>query len=265
MKTIYFSAVTLSLLLLFSAVPSSGKSDFARSLCPIHYPSDERIEWECLKVEANATLPKLYGPYWQDVLRFNRMDRRHFVKGKTIKAPKELKDIKGFTPLPKTYHAAAREAKFILIDQSEMFLGAYEYGKLVFSTPAAVGIEGHRVPNGEFRIDAVERLHESDTYAVEGSDQPYPMHYALRYAVDNLNWISYWIHGRDVPGFPASHGCVGLYDEEMQSSNFNNPRQPLLKDAKRLYLWVVGSRDENGKFRKIKNGPRVLIKGEPPL
>ncbi len=27
---------------------------------------------------------------------------------------------------------------------------------------------------------------------------------------------AFWIHGCDLPGYPASHGCVGLYDEEMQ-------------------------------------------------
>ena len=43
--------------------------------------------------------------------------------------------------MPATYPDAAEEEKFILVDQSEMFLGAYEYGKLVFSFPIAVGIE----------------------------------------------------------------------------------------------------------------------------
>jgi lipoprotein-anchoring transpeptidase ErfK/SrfK len=251
-------------LIIFSCASANAASDFTRSLCPFHYPSDDRIPWECRTIKKNETPQKLFGKYWQDVLRFNRVDRRHFVAGKSIKVPKRLEEIAGFTPLPKSYPAAAETAKFILVDQSEMFIGAYAYGKLVFSTPAAVGVEGHRVPNGEFRIDAVDRKHESDVYAVEGTDQPYPMHYALRYAVDKLNWISFWIHGRDVPGHPASHGCIGLYDEEMQKQYGGNPHDPILNDARRLFLWVVGSRDDSGKFRKIGNGPRVLIVGNPP-
>jgi len=240
-------------------------SDFTRSLCPIHYPSDDRVEWDCLQLKRGDTPSKLFGAHWQDVLRFNRMDRRHFVSGKSIKVPKRLEEIKGFTPLPKKYPDAARDAKFILVDQSQMFLGAYEYGRLVFSVPAAVGVEGHRVPNGEFRIEAVDRRHESDTYPVEGTDQPYPMHYGLRFAVDNLNWISYWIHGRDVPGHPASHGCIGLYDEEMQKQYSGTPKVPILTDAKRLYRWVVGSHSDSGTFHKINYGPRVVIIGTPPL
>ena len=44
------------------------------------------------------------------------------------------------------------------------------------------------------------------------------MHYGLRFFIDKSvdTWPSYWIHGRDLPGYPASHGCIGLYDEEMQ-------------------------------------------------
>ena len=42
-----------------------------------------------------------------------------------------------------------------------------------------------------------------------------------RFFPNRLDWDSYWIHGRDVPGFPASHGCVGLYDEQMQFDYYN--------------------------------------------
>jgi hypothetical protein len=265
MKTLILTCViTLSALLLHAPGSIAG-TDFTRSLCPIHYPSDDRIPWDCLQLKKGDTPSKLFGDYWQDVLRFNRMDRRHFVSGKSIKVPKRLEDVKGFTPMPLKYPAAASEAKFILVDQSQMFLGAYEYGRLAFSTPAAVGIEGHRVPNGEFRIGATDRKHESDTYAVSGTDQPYPMHYGLRFAVDNLNWISYWIHGRDVPGLPASHGCIGLYDEEMQKQYSDTPKVPVLTDAKRLYQWVVSSHADSGTFQKITYGPRVVIVGTPPM
>ena len=34
----------------------------------------------------------------------------------------------------------------------------------------------------------------------------------------NREGVSYWIHGRDMPGYPASHGCIGLYDESMQKN-----------------------------------------------
>ncbi|HXE97737.1 MAG TPA: L,D-transpeptidase [Dongiaceae bacterium] len=250
-----------------------------KSLCEIDYPSDARITWRCQKLKWTDTPEELFGEHWQEVLRFNRLDRRHFIGGRSIKVPQNLEDLKDFTPLPLTYPDAAEEDKFILIDQSEMFLGAYEYGKLVFSYPVAVGIEKHRVPNGEFRIDAADRRHQSNLYTVEEIGRPYPMHYGLRFYVDKSveTTPSYYIHGRDVPGYPASHGCVGLYDEEMQIDYYsahdrkvNKPyyhelKPPYLKAAKRLYDWVIGTNKDPGTFHKISNGPRVIIMGTPPL
>ncbi|TWJ32702.1 L,D-transpeptidase-like protein [Geobacter argillaceus] len=234
-------------------------------LCDIHFPSDDRIAWECRTIGKKDTPTSLFGEQWQDVLRFNRLDRRHFVRGKSIKVPKQLETIRGFTPMPAFFPPAANEEKFILVDQAELFLGAYEFGRLIFSAPVAVGVEGHRVPNGEFRIDAIDRRHESDQYAIETTDTPYPMHYALRFYVDKLMWVTYWLHGRDLPGVPASHGCIGLYDEEMQKQYYETPQTPGLTDARRLYEWVVGSHRDTGRLQKINYGPKVLIVGTPPL
>ena len=277
MRSLRFPCITFVVLLCF--VSSGMAAVKVKSLCEVHYPSDAGIEWQCLKLEWKDTPESLFGELWPGVLRFNRMDRRHFFGGRSIKVPKNLEAVKDFTPLPATYPDAAMEDKFILVDQSESFLGAYEQGKLVFSYPAAVGIKGHRVPDGEFRIDAADRKHQSNLYTVEEIGRPYAMHYALRFFRDKLaeGWPSYYIHGRDVPGYPASHGCIGLYDEEMQKEYYsaydrkvNKPyyhelKAPLLEAAGRLYRWVAGSSPDPGKFHKISDGPRVLIVGTPPL
>jgi len=274
-----FRLVTLVLLALPLFAAPAGAAIKVKSLCEVNYPSDAGIEWQCQKLKWTDTPDGLFGEHWQDVLRFNRLDRRHFFGGRSIKVPLRLEDVRDFTPLPATYPDAAAEERFSLIDQSEMFLGAYEYGRLVFSFPAAVGIKGHRVPNGEFRIDAADRRHKSNLYTIEEIGRRYPMHYGLRFYVDKKTdgWPSYWIHGRDVPGYPASHGCVGLYDEEMQREYYsaydrkvNKPyyhelKPPLLEAAKILYQWVIGSRPDPGKFHKIDYGPRLLITVTPPL
>jgi hypothetical protein len=277
MKYFFYCAVTLLMLLPF---PSPGSATVkVQSLCDIHYPSDDRVAWSCRKLKWTDTPSGIYGAHWPDLLRFNRLDRRHFIGGRSIKVPKNWKLINHFSPLPLTYPEAAQEAKFILIDQAEMFLGAYEHGRLVLSFPIAVGIESHRVPNGTFHINAADRRHESNLYTVEEIGRPYPMHYGLRFFVDKNaeGWPSYWIHGRDLPGYPASHGCIGLYDEQMQFDYYdaydqevNKPyyhklTKPFLEGAQRLYQWVVDPKSDPGTFHTIKNGPRVLIVGEPPL
>jgi hypothetical protein len=271
--------ICITVLVLLCSASQGRAAGKLKSLCGLQFPSDARIEWQCLKLRWEDTPEGLFGEQWQDVLRFNRMDRRHFYGGRSIKVPVRPEEIREFTPLPATYPAAAADEKFILVDQTEMFLGAYEYGRLVFSLPVAVGIEGHRVPNGEFRIDAADRKHRSNLYTIEELGRRYPMHYALRFYVDKSadGWPSYYIHGRDLPGHPASHGCIGLYDEEMQREYYsaydrkvNKPyyhelKPPLMMDARRLYEWVIGSRHDPGTFHRIGDGPRVLIFGTPPM
>jgi hypothetical protein len=260
-KRIFLFASGLTLLMIFWQTGSA----FAKitNLCNIVHPSDAGIDWHCVRIKRGETLEKLFGDRWMDVARFNRVDRRHSYPWVRIKVPQHLDDIKDFSPMPKTYSPAEKERKLILIDLSEQFIGAYEFGKLFFSTPIASGGKEKPTPSGAFRVTAYDNKHTSSLYYVERTNKLYPMHYALRFFV--RNGISYWIHGRDVPGYPASHGCVGLYDEEMQKKYYGYPRVPVLEDAKTLFEWAIAPEkgDDKG-FHILRDGPKVIITGEAP-
>src|SRR4030042_1896478 len=110
-----------------------------------------------------------------------------FSEAKTV--PKRLDDIKDFTPMPRYYQPSESEPKFIVVNLSEQFLGAYEYGHLVFSAPIATGEKGHETPNGEFRITAFNSKHKSSLYFIEKTEIPYPMNYGLRfYTTENCTF-----------------------------------------------------------------------------
>lgn len=234
------------------------------NLCSVSHPSDADIEWDCHRMGRGDTPEGLAGDLWQDLLRFNRVDRRHLYPGVSIKMPKSPLDIAGFSPLPDYYGDAAREEKFILVDLSEQFLAAYEYGNKVLSFPIASGSRKFRTPTGDFRVSAFSRRHKSSLYKIEKTDTPYPMHYGLRFFV-NRHGVAFWIHGRDLPGFPASHGCVGLYDEEMQRKFYRFSRGGKLQDSRTLYEWVVGPGGESDEFTLLEGGARVRIVGVSPL
>jgi len=87
------------------------------------------------------------------------------------------------------------------------------------------------------------------------------MNHALRFHV-NRTGVSYWIHGRDLPGYPASHGCVGLYDESMQKEQYGIPKDPEVSDAKKLFEWVVGGEPEDDRVIPLPDGPRLRIINE---
>ena len=244
-------------LLILSSFFTTAAFAAARSLCK-NYPGDASIEWECKRMGKGETLEKLFGERWRDVARFNRIDRRHARPGVYLKFPKRPDDLQNYTPLPVYFEPARTENKFLIIDLTSQFLGAYEFGQLVFSLPVSSGKKDNKTPAGKFRINAFNSRHQSSMYFIKDSDTPYPMHYGLRFYVDG-NGVSYWIHGRDMPGYPVSHGCVGLYDEEMQKTVYGFPQVPELMDAKKLFEWVLRPLADDGKFHVMTNGPAVWV------
>ncbi len=257
------AALLLALVLLPFPLPHAAAQTPAEKTnkCDEHFPSDDLTAWTCVRIKNGQTLESLFDDKWKVVARFNRIDRRHAYEGVRIKVPVDLKSMAAYTPMPKIYRPAAKDPKFILVVLSEEFLGAYEYGKLVFSAPIADGKDTNKTPRGYFRITAYSPNHVSSKYFIEDTDTLYPMHWALRFYIDREG-VSFWLHGRDLPGYPASHGCIGLYDEDMQKEYYKSPPDPQLEDAKKLYKWAIGDSPDDGKFHTLKDGPRLFITDE---
>lgn len=250
-----------------TAEPAASPNDEAREdLSRVEYPSLNNIKWHARFILPQQTLESLFGADWILVARFNRIDRRHVYPGMTIKVPDNMEDIRTYTPMPHFYQPAARHDKYILVDITEQWLGAYEHGKLVFSAPAATGKETTETPTGIFRISARDRTHASSLYKTANDEEQYPMDNALRFHIGADN-VSYWLHARDLPGKPASHGCIGLYDEEMQLRVFGIPHKPVLRDSQKLYDWAAGDEEygeDIGTAEEIEDGPTVEVRGSLP-
>lgn len=239
-----------------------AKEDLTR----VEYPSLDKIPWKARFIRPQDTLESLYGKDWPTIARFNRIDRRHVYPGISIKEPLDIASAGKYTPMPLTYEPARRHEKYILISLDEQWMGAYEYGKLKFSMPAATGAKDHETPVGVYQVDARHRNHTSSLYKTEDQTAQYPMDNAIRFHVGADN-VSYWIHARDLPGKPASHGCVGLSDESMQNRVYGIPEEPVLVDSEKLYNWAVGEdeyEDDTGELELLEDGPMVEVIGANP-
>lgn len=247
--------------------PGASPDDKAKEdLSRVEYPSLKNIKWHAHFIQPHESLEAMFGKDWIAVARFNRIDRRHIYPGMTIKVPDNIADIRDYTPLPRFYQPAARHEKYILVDVTEQWLAAYQYGKMVFSVPAATGKTTTETPTGIFRVTTRDRSHTSSLYKTANDEEQYPMDNALRFHVGSDN-VSYWLHARDLPGRPASHGCIGLYDEEMQLRTFGTPETPVLKDSQKLYEWAAGEEeyeDDPGTAEEIEDGPMVEVRGALP-
>ena len=231
------------------------------------YPSVKKIPWRSHFILPDENLERLFGDRWVWVARFNRVDRRHAYPGMTIKVPLNLEDISDYKPLADLYEKAKPYRKYILVDVTEQWIGAYEYGKLKFSMPAATGKPKYETPTGMFRVDARDRQHLSSLYDTDDGKSKYPMDYAIRFHIGSDD-IAYWIHARDMPGRPASHGCIGVFDEGMQKRVYEMPFEPVLEDAKKLYEWAVGGEEngfDTGGAQLVQNGPVVEVSGALPI
>jgi lipoprotein-anchoring transpeptidase ErfK/SrfK len=216
--------------------------------CRISFPSDARIAWTCAQAKNETTFIEWLGPRSaEDVLRFNRIDRLHAFRGAYLKIPVELDTIAHFAPMPQKLDQAKGYPRYIFVDRAEQFLGAYEFGELQFSFPVSSG-KNHATPAGVFKVLARDERHRSFRYPIPGTNIPYPMWWGIKFG------NALWIHSHDLPGYPMSHGCVGLYDEEMQRKFYHYPSDPQLMDAERLYFWIFPDAKQDHRRREYQGG-----------
>ena len=112
-------AILLLLIALLPIVSSAQPPGKLPAPCSIGYPSDAALEWDCRTLRPKESLETLFGEYWIDVARFNRIDRRHVRAGVSIKIPRRIEDLAEFQPMPLFYSPAEQEEQSILVDLSE--------------------------------------------------------------------------------------------------------------------------------------------------
>ncbi len=177
------------------------------------------------------------------ICRVNRVDEKNFWLQNFIKIPLNFEKGIQWSPLPQRYLEAEQYEKYILISIKNQFLGAYERGNLKMHFPISSGTEKHPTPIGKFKIFAKEVNHKSSLYK-DKKGRPIKMPWAIAFHIGFYNgqWIVTWIHGGELPGYPASHGCVRLFEE----------------DAKILFLWLFPN-NKNENYEYVKNGTPVEV------
>ncbi|MGH8094528.1 MAG: L,D-transpeptidase family protein [Chthoniobacterales bacterium] len=87
----------------------------------------------------------------------------------------------------------------IIISLREQPLSAYRNGIRIARSSISSGRKGRSTPAGVFTILEKEVTHYSNKY--DHAPMPY---------MQRLTWQGIALHGGDLPGYPASHGCIRL-------------------------------------------------------
>jgi len=90
----------------------------------------------------------------------------------------------------------------VIVSTSDQLTFAYRNGVLIGVSSCSTGKPGHRTPTGVFTILQKRVEHYSNIY--NNAPMPY---------MQRLTWRGIALHAGDLPGYPASAGCVRLPTE----------------------------------------------------
>lgn len=90
----------------------------------------------------------------------------------------------------------------IIISIADQRISLYENGALIARSSVSTGVERHPTPLGVFSVISKQKWHRSNIYSAA------PMPYMQR-----ITWSGIALHAGDLPGYPASHGCIRLTND----------------------------------------------------
>jgi lipoprotein-anchoring transpeptidase ErfK/SrfK len=200
------------------ALSSADSEDFThlpRTVFPLRN-SPAPTAFEAFKVQSRESIAELRSQLgakgFAEMLKINRKDSRHIHVGDLLVIPKASADIMSAAPFPIQLEVARTIPKLVLVSRRIQAFSAYESGRLVRWGPVSTGKKSTPTPAGLYHTNWKGRKIRSSVNA----SWILPWCFNL----DNRAGISF--HQFDLPGYPASHGCVRLLEE----------------DAKWIYDWA---------------------------
>ena len=117
-------------------------------------------------------------------------------------------EVKPFTPELKPgdylWHPEVSPAGpvVVLVSLPDQVMYVYRNGVRIGRSTVSTGTAGHRTPTGVFTVLQKKVDHESSIY--KGAKMP---------NMQRLTWTGIAMHAGQLPGYPASHGCVRLPED----------------------------------------------------
>jgi hypothetical protein len=112
-----------------------------------------------------------------------------------------LKDIGALEPGEFTWHPDRQPTGpvAVVVSLPEQRVHVYRNGIRIAVSTCSSGRPGHNTPTGVFVVLQKHKNHHSSTY----NNAPMPN-------MNRLTWSGIALHAGNLPGYPASHGCVRL-------------------------------------------------------
>lgn len=203
-------------------------------------PATQLPRFQMFKVQGRKSIAELesrLGPeLFAATLKINRLDKKHLRGGEWLVVPDSNADAANASPFPPAIEAARSISKLILVSRREQAFGVYESGKLVRWGPTSTGKKSTPTPAGLYHANWKARETRSSINAS----------WILPWAVNIDNRSGVALHQFDLPGYPASHGCVRLLEA----------------DAKWIYDWAEPWMLSKTSHSLLAHGTPVVIFGD---
>ena len=90
----------------------------------------------------------------------------------------------------------------VIVSLPDQVMYVYRNGVRIGRSTVSTGTSGHRTPTGVFTVLQKKVDHESSIY--KGAKMP---------NMQRLTWTGIAMHAGQLPGYPASHGCVRMPEQ----------------------------------------------------
>ncbi|MFC3642570.1 L,D-transpeptidase [Aquibium oceanicum] len=112
-----------------------------------------------------------------------------------------MKEISDLKPGEFTWHPDRQPTGpvAVVVSIPEQRVHVYRNGVRIAASTCSTGKPGHETPTGVFVVLQKDKHHRSSTY----NNAPMPN-------MNRLTWSGIALHAGNLPGYPASHGCIRL-------------------------------------------------------
>ena len=200
-------------------------------------PAAKPVRYLSFRIAGKQSIAELKSRFGDEgfltVLKINRIDPANLRKGTDLAVPAEARDLLEFSPFPRHIEAVKEIPKLILVSRRVQAFGAYEEGELVWWGPTSTGKKSTQTPAGLFHTNWKAK----STRSTVNNNWVLPWVFNL----DNFDGIAF--HQYELPGHPASHGCVRLLE----------------RDAKWVYGWSEQWILSTPEKTLLANGTPVII------
>lgn len=170
------------------------------------------------------------------IFALNRMDSWRLKEGKSLIIPDTLtNDLMDYSPFPETLDILDSVPKAVLVSRRVQAIALYERGKLIKWGPASTGKESTQTPAGIYY----------GNYKAKRKISTINKDWIMPYYFNYMNHEGVGTHKYSLPGYPASHGCVRLREQEAIS----------------IYDWADQWKLNSNEQVVLKNGTPFMVFG----